>query len=82
MHNSKRFTDVVTRKENVTGVQFFQLTNSNRNLTQFRSSEIPYQPNLTARNGSLGMRQPEISTTFHKCVLIVLEINFEKLFFH
>ena len=39
---------------NVTGVQFF------RNLTQFRSSEIHYQPDPTARNGSLDIRQPEM----------------------
>ena len=33
-------------------VQFFGY-NLNRNLTQFRPSEIHYQPDMTARNGSL-----------------------------
>ena len=31
----------------------FQVANLNRNLTRFRPSEIQYQPDLTARNGSL-----------------------------
>ena len=33
----------------------FQVANLNRNLTWFRPSEIHYQPDLTARNGSLDM---------------------------
>ena len=39
----------------VTGVQFFQVTNLNRNLTQFRPSETQCQPDPTERNGSLDM---------------------------
>ena len=31
----------------------FQVANLNRNLTWFRPSEIHYQPDPTARNGSL-----------------------------
>ena len=54
----------------------------NRNLTQFRHSEIDFQPSLTAQNRSLDMRQPEISRTYRKIVLIVLRINFEKQVFH
>ena len=33
----------------------FQVANLNRNLTQFRPSEIHYKPDPTARNGSLDM---------------------------
>ena len=33
----------------------FQVTNLNRNLTQFGPSEIHYQPDQTARNGSPDM---------------------------
>ena len=33
----------------------FQVTNLNRNLTQLKPSEIPYQPDPTARNDSLDM---------------------------
>ena len=33
----------------------FQVANLNRNLTQFRPSEIHYLRDLTARNGSLDM---------------------------
>ena len=33
----------------------FQVANLNRNLTRFRPSEIQYQPDPTARNGSLDM---------------------------
>ena len=36
----------------------FQVTNLNRNLTQFRPSEIHCQPDPSERNGSL--RQPEM----------------------
>ena len=57
MHNSKGFTDVATRK---TWKSFkcdrgpsFQVANLNRNLTQFRPSEIYYLADPTARNGSL-----------------------------
>ena len=32
-----------------------QVANLNRNLTWFRPSEIHFQPDLTARNGSLDM---------------------------
>ena len=38
----------------------FQVTDLNRNLKQFRSSEIHNHPDPTARNGSLDMCQPEI----------------------
>ena len=44
---------------NVTG-PIFQVANLNRNLTQFRPSEIHYQQDPTARNGSLDMCQPEM----------------------
>ena len=41
---------------NVRGVHpFFQVTNLNRNLTQFRPLEIHYQPDPNERNGSLDM---------------------------
>ena len=33
----------------------FQVTDLNRNLTQFWPSEIHYQPDPTAQNGSLDM---------------------------
>ena len=33
----------------------FQVTNLNSNLTRFRPLEIHYQPDPTARNGSLDM---------------------------
>ena len=33
----------------------FQVANLNRNLTQFRPSEIHYQPDPAARSGSLDM---------------------------
>ena len=33
----------------------FQVADLNRNLTQFRPSEIHYQPDPTTRNGSLDM---------------------------
>ena len=33
----------------------FQVTNLNRNITLFRPSEIHYQPDPTAQNGSLDM---------------------------
>ena len=49
----------------------FQVAYLNRNLTQFRLSEIHFRPSPTARNGSLDMRQPEMSRTYHKFVLIV-----------
>ena len=35
------------------GVQFFKVANLNRNLTQFRPSEIHYLRDPTAQNGSL-----------------------------
>ena len=60
----------------------FQVTNLNRNLTQFRASEINYQPDLTARKGSLDMWQPEIWRTYHKWVLIVKKSNLKKWVFH
>ena len=47
----------------------FQVANLNRNLTQFRPSEIHFQPCSTALNGSLDIRQPEMLRTYHKCVL-------------
>ena len=64
MHNSKSFTDEVTRKHmkshlNVTGVHFLQVANLKGNLKQFRPSEIHYLQDPTARNGNLDMRQPE-----------------------
>ena len=46
----------------------FQVTNSNRKLTQLRSSEIHYQPSPNAQNDSLDIQQPEISRTYHKYV--------------
>ena len=49
----------------------FQVTNLNRNLTQSRPFESLYQLSPTARNGSLHMRQPEMSRSYHRCVLIV-----------
>ena len=49
----------------------FQVANLNRNLTKLKPSEIRYQPDLTARDGSLDMWQPEMWRTYHKCVLIV-----------
>ena len=73
MHDSESFTDGVTRKglkviymcqgSNFSGYKL------NRNLIQFRPSVIHYQPDLTARNGSLDIRQPEMSRTYHTCVL-------------
>ena len=36
----------------------------------------------TSRNGSLDMRQQEMSMTYHTCILIVQKINFEKWDFH
>ena len=33
----------------------FQVANLNRNLTRFKPSEFHYQPDSTARNGSLDM---------------------------
>ena len=44
--------------------------------------EIQNQPSPTVRNGSLDMGQPEMTRIYHKCVLIVKKINFEKLGFH
>ena len=38
----------------------FQVANLNRNLTQFRPSEIHYLRDPTARNGSLDMLQPKL----------------------
>ena len=39
----------------VTGVHFFRVANSNKNLTWFKPSEIHYQPDPTPRKGSLDM---------------------------
>ena len=55
----KSFTDVVTRKH-LKAIKcdrgpLFQVAKWNRNLTQFRPSEIHYQPDPTERNGSLDM---------------------------
>ena len=58
----------------------FQVTYLNRKLTQFRYSEIQYQLSPNARNGSLGMRQPEMSLI--PSVFDRLEINFDKRGFH
>ena len=44
----------------MTGVQFDQVANMNRNLTRFKPSEILYQPDMTAQNGSLDMQGPEM----------------------
>ena len=49
----------------------FQVANLNRNLTQFRPSEMHFQPSRNAQNVSLDMRQPEMSRTYHKCISIV-----------
>ena len=52
MHNSKSFTDAArgnTRKPfKCDSGPISQVTNLNRNLTQFRPSEINYQPDPTA----------------------------------
>ena len=40
------------------------------------------EPSPTAQNGSLDMRQPEMSRTYHERVLIVYGINFVKRGFH
>ena len=49
--------------------------NLNRNLTQFRPSEIQaeeLQPSLTAQNGSLNIRQSEnVKDLSQKCVLTI-----------
>ena len=45
-HNKNK-TEKMAFHLNVTGVQFFQVTNLNRNLTQFRPSEIHCQPDPT-----------------------------------
>ena len=59
MHNSKSFTGVVTRKRmnqfKCDRGSIFQVANLDRNLTQFRPSEIQYLRYPTARNGSLDM---------------------------
>ena len=62
MHNCKSFTDKCDKSP------IFQVTNLYRNLTQFRPSEIHYQPGPTAENGSLDMWQPEKRRTYYKCV--------------
>ena len=41
----------------------FQVTNLNRNRTQFRPSQIQYQPSPTARNGSLDIQHDKVSRT-------------------
>ena len=56
----------------------FQVAHLNRNLTQVRPSEIQYQPSLTSQNDSLDVRQSDKSRTYHKCVMIVKKIHFEK----
>ena len=66
MHNGKRFTETHENHFNAAG-PIFQVTNLNRNLAQFRPSEIQYQPDPTARNGSLDMWQPDMWRTYHKC---------------
>ena len=43
----------------------------NRNLAQFKPTEIHYLWDLTAQNGSLDMWQPEMWRAYLKCVLIV-----------
>ena len=57
MHNSKSFTDDVTRKPRqpfkCDRGPIFQVANLNRNLTQLRPSEIQYLRDPPARNGSL-----------------------------
>ena len=59
MHNSKSFTDFVTRKHRkpfkCERGKKFQAANLNINLTQFGPSEIHYLRDPTARNGSLDM---------------------------
>ena len=49
----------------------FQGTNLNRNLTQFRHSEIQYKPSPTARNGSLDMQQEENDKDLSQVFLVV-----------
>ena len=49
----------------------FQVTNLNRNHTQFRPSEIHCQPDPTERNGSLRHVTTRNERTYQKCVLIV-----------
>ena len=60
----------------------FQVATLNRNLTQFRTSEIHYLGDPTARNGSLDMCQPEMSRTYLKCTLIAKKSNLKKWVFH
>ena len=64
MHNSKSFRDVVTRKTykpfKCDRGPFFQVAYLNGILTQFRTSEIHYLRDPTARNGSLDMGQPKV----------------------
>ena len=58
---------------NVTGAKFSGCKLVQK--SQFRPSEINFQPSPTAGNGNLKIRQPEMSRTYHKCVLIVQKIN-------
>ena len=61
MHNNKRFADVVTNISfKCDRGPIVQVANLNRNLTRFRPSEINYQPDPTARNGSRDMLEQEM----------------------
>ena len=62
---------------NVKGVHFFRSP-----IWTEISHKLHYQPDPTARNGSLDMWEPEMWRTDHKCVLIVSQSNLKKRVSH
>ena len=66
---------------NVTG-PIFQVANLNRNLTQFRPSEIHYLRDQTARNGSVDLWRPKNVKDFSQVCFDHLEKQSEKASFH
>ena len=75
LHNSKKFNEKTRTPLKCYRGPIFQMYNLNRNLTQFRPSEIQaeeLQPSLTAQNGSLNIRQSEnVKDLSQKCVLTI-----------